>query len=449
MCDFLGFFLPVTHGLEMASIRRNCQKKLKDRASKFLSLNLLALMPDTMPAPVRTITFAISLLFSSIVVAASDFRDGYIVLNSNDTITGLVDFVKSNAAYRSCHFKADSKDETIKYKPAEIKAYGFLMDKVFVSRYVPGTDKKQERVFLNVVISGLVTLYQFEDAFYLEKDDRLLHKLSNETIEAVVDGKVIVKNTNRHVAIFNMLMADLPQLKDKVEKVKLNEESLTRFVEEYNTFKGVSSTIYKDRKPPVAHDAIPLESIISVESKDGYNHFEYLWSLQKSSSQYPISLDSRVSDLSEGFNFLGGNISTISKYPVYTLVNPFFPINRNYFTLTSNPLNGQFSDGHFSPYLNVGMSGDYYLPPDFRTGEFTRQPLGVEAFSQNPFLTGTGQVGYWGGVGVSKPMSSLSPYLELRYEQAAGGTPLSMMGYFSRMQSNVTSVQVVIGFKRR
>ena len=400
-----------------------------------------------MPGPVKAVSLSITFFFASIAAIGADFREGYVVLNSNDTITGLVDFVKGNGAYRSCYFKASDTVKIIKYKPADIKGYGFMFDKIFVSMDVKGNQGTHEKVFLSVIIRGLVTLYQFEDAFYLEKDDQSLYQLSNETMESVIDGKVILKNTNRHIAILNMLMADLPQLQKKIEKLQLNEESLTRLVEEYNAFKGVNSTIYKSRQPPVGENPILLESVISRESKDGYNHYESLWSKQKSSPQNPISFESRVPDMSDRFAFLGGNISTISKYPVYTLVNPFFPINRNYFTLSSDPLNGQFNSGHFSPYLNAGMSGDY-LYPDVSTNEFSRRQAGIEAFSRHPFQTRPGQVGYWGGVGVSKPFASLSTYFELRYEQASG-VPLSMMGQSSGMNPNTTNVQVVIGFKRR
>src|SRR5688572_858104 len=171
-----------------------------------------------MPGPAKAIFLSITFFLASIAAVGSDFREGYVVLNSNDTITGLVDYVKSNSAYRSCYFKASDTVKIIKYKPAEIKGYGFLFDKIFVSRDVQGNDEMQERVFLSVIISGLVTLYQFDDAFYLEKDDQSLHKLSNETYESVIDGKAILKNTNRHIAILNMLMPDLPQLQDRSEE---------------------------------------------------------------------------------------------------------------------------------------------------------------------------------------------------------------------------------------
>ena len=393
--------------------------------------------------PAKTISLAITLFLSSIAAFSTDFRNGYVVLNSNDTITGLVDFEKGDGAYRSCYFRVLADEKIIKYKAAEIKGYGFLYDKVFISRDVQGNDGMQERVFLSAIISGLVTLYQVEDVFYLEGNDHVLHKLSNETVEFVVDEKVILKNTNRHIAILNMMMPDLPQLQDEIKKIKLNEESLTNLVEKYNAFKGVNFTIYKNRKPPANGD------VISRESKDGYNHYETLWSQQKSSVSFPspISFESRISDTGADFNFLGGNISTISKYPVYTLVNPFFPNNRNYFTLSADPLNSQFNGRRFSPYINAGMSGDY-LYPDVTTNEFTRRQAGIEAFSRHPFQTRPGQVGYWGGVGISKPFTGLSTYFELRYEQASG-VPLSMMGQYSGMNPNTTNVQVVIGFKRR
>ncbi len=78
--------------------------------------------------PAKVISLAITFFLSSIAAFGTDFREGYVVLNSNDTITGLVDFVKGNGAYRSCYFKASDTVKIIKYKPAEIKGYGFLFD---------------------------------------------------------------------------------------------------------------------------------------------------------------------------------------------------------------------------------------------------------------------------------------------------------------------------------
>jgi hypothetical protein len=396
--------------------------------------------------------FLIIILSVAQLAWSNDFRDGYVILNSNDTLRGLVEAGVGSDAFKSCQFKLSKTDELRIYHPEDIKGYGIYMGRVYSSRKIQGKDQKFEKAFLRLIVSSLVSLYEFENEFYVEKGEVSPYRLSNEETEFFAGGQRSLKKTNKHIAILNMLMSDKPQLKNAIREISLNEKALIKLVEDYNNLNGAAMINYNEDKPRVPLDA---SNALTRETKDGFNHYESLWNKQRTYGQYePVISVSQSSPAPNGeFSFLGGAVSASPAYPVYTLSNPSFPSSGGYLILGSKQLNGRFgnyyssTDFGLSPYINLGFSGNH--EPDAFT---PAEPGGVSsqhaAFARDPFLTGTNQFGYWGGLGVSKPFTSLNTYFELRYEQL-GMTPMSQMGYRSGFQSNVTNVQFVVGFRRK
>jgi len=66
----------------------------------------------------------------------NDWRQGYIIENSDDTIYGLIDYrsPKSNSQY--CYFRESEQVETIKYSPKQIKGYRYVYGKYYVSKSI-------------------------------------------------------------------------------------------------------------------------------------------------------------------------------------------------------------------------------------------------------------------------------------------------------------------------
>ena len=68
------------------------------------------------------------LVFST-AIQAQDFREGYVITNNGDSITGLVSYSAGNKNLARCTFKATRKSDVVYYSPAEVESYGFVGDK--------------------------------------------------------------------------------------------------------------------------------------------------------------------------------------------------------------------------------------------------------------------------------------------------------------------------------
>lgn len=130
-------------------------------------------------------------------------RDGYIITNKGDSLTGIVWTGDTEEACRAVKFQVDGGPIRT-YLPSEIKAYGFGGDQHYLSALVPRTDKNdiyfggETAVFLHQYRSGDVWVYELEHAegrsLYLGKTQdslKLMHfGLQNVKQEQVSIGMV-------------------------------------------------------------------------------------------------------------------------------------------------------------------------------------------------------------------------------------------------------------------
>lgn len=389
------------------------------------------------------VVFAYLFTISDCAFADTGFRRGYVILNSNDTITGFVESQDGFKSFRSCRFKESEYGKVTEYSPADAIGYGIFRDKVFVAMDIEnGTDERKD--FFRAIIGGMVSLYELEYSFYLMKDGTL-HILKNEEKESIVQGTRTWKHTNQHIATANMLMGDRHELRDRLARLQLTEPYLSKLVEDYNKLSGVKVIVYKDLDTFSSSET----NISKNELQDGLNHLESLYSQSKLSTvQNGVSVRYSPTESLDGFSFLGGHVFSVTRHSDYAPINHGFTGAWNYLSLSQSNLFGNYSSsgGRFSPYVNLGLYGNQRT--NLTPTDVTAKPWIVDPFTRNPFLASQEQIGYWSGIGVSKPFSSLSTYFELRYEQTSGA-PMNYMGQFPGMPGNSTNVQFVIGFRRR
>ena len=92
------------------------------------------------------ITIGIIIFLSIIRLnAQSDFRNGYIIENDNDTIIGLIDYKGSKANAKKCIFIKDINSENQIFTPEEIKGYRFTNSKYYISKFVNTENEKKSR----------------------------------------------------------------------------------------------------------------------------------------------------------------------------------------------------------------------------------------------------------------------------------------------------------------
>ncbi|WP_155800573.1 hypothetical protein [Pontibacter sp. BAB1700] len=114
---------------------------------------------------------AIVALLTPFYSSAQTFRPGFIVQAAGDTTKGLVRYREGKQNYKSGLFKATENADVTEYFPADIQAYGIIGEAPFISKEVPATDGTLNRMFVEVLEQGKLTLYTQDNLLYLEKEN--------------------------------------------------------------------------------------------------------------------------------------------------------------------------------------------------------------------------------------------------------------------------------------
>ncbi len=199
------------------------------------------------------IIFVFAILSIIKTSAQSDFRSGYIVKNNNDTVYGLIDYRGNKTNARECHFRQDEKSEVVKYLPSEISTYRFTDSKYYVSKSV-NTGEKEEQIFLEYLINGIVSIYYYSDMigdhYFAEKEKGKLINLKNESKEVIIDATKYTRETKEYVGILKYLLRDSPTVLNEVNNATLNRQALIKLASDYHySICSDKSCIIYERKP--------------------------------------------------------------------------------------------------------------------------------------------------------------------------------------------------------
>lgn len=405
----------------------------------------------------RLILLIILICTAEFGFSQTDYRKGYVITNASDTIFGLVDYREKVKAYKSCDFKVSKGQNATNYEPGSIIGYGFENDKFFQSREISIKNQSSQVVFLEVIVRGLISLYKFEDTYFIEKGNDGLQQLINETKEVFVDGKKVLKNTNQHIGTINMLVFDCVEIWTKVQKTRLDEKSLANLIEDYNRCKGVPSITFKAKKPwtkvMVGVTGGFNVSRLNFETNPGYEHLAGNFEVSKS-PMIGVSLDILSPRLSERISFHGDLIYLSSKYYNYSLYNSSSSVERNYVTIDLQQfkvpigIRYTFPKRNFTPYFNIGISSSFHLGSNSKWVQEVESNNVVNTNENEALTIKSKQLGLWGGCGVSKSINNkLNAFIELRYEQTDGITPFSVDS--QGLNSKISNLQIFIGIRTK
>jgi hypothetical protein len=102
----------------------------------------------TLLLPVKkTILFTFAFCFATLCFSQGDFRKGYIVKSTGDTIFGFIQYKDGHRANRNCSFSENGKETMAVFEAKHIMAYGFVNGKVFETRTVNTGDELRKPVF--------------------------------------------------------------------------------------------------------------------------------------------------------------------------------------------------------------------------------------------------------------------------------------------------------------
>lgn len=172
------------------------------------------------------------------VKCQSDFRSGFIVIPSGDTLLGEIEYKKRSRNYEECTFRSNGKVQA--FGPNELIGFA-LQDTYYAAKVV-------NEAFVEALVIGELSLYRHKQRFIVSKGDVIYFLESKDTI-VTIDGKSVSKRDNRWKGIMSYLVsAHVPEIGKRMENMALSEKSLTRLAREYNSSSGSSYLVFKESK---------------------------------------------------------------------------------------------------------------------------------------------------------------------------------------------------------
>jgi hypothetical protein len=386
----------------------------------------------------------------------TDFRNGYVITNDYDTLFGIVDYRENARAFKSCDIKVSKDQNTITYKPGSIVGYGFENDRFFQSREISIKNQPLQIAFLEVIVSGHLSLYKFEDTYFVEKDHDGLQQLINETKQVSVKGKDVLKKTNQHIRTITMLAFDCVEIRARLQKIKLREQDLTSLIEDYNRCKGRSSVTFKAKKP-WAKAIIGLTAGLNIshlkfENTRGYEHLAGDFKVSKA-PMIGVPIDILFPRLSERISFHCDLLYLTSNYYSFTVYDRTSPVERNYVTIELQQIKAPvglrytFPKREFTPYFNAGISGTIHLRSKSKwVEEVVVSNSVVNTHESEALALKNKQYGIWAGFGLVKSINNnLNGFFELRYERTNGVAPFEVDP--AQLKSKISNFQMLIGVR--
>ncbi|MCU4163777.1 hypothetical protein [Carboxylicivirga caseinilyticus] len=212
------------------------------------------------------------LLFSiGVLKAQTDYRQGFILTHTGDTIYGEIDYRSDLLMSSLCRFK-DRENAIKEYSPDDITAYRFVDGKYYIVKEI-----NNEKVFLEFLIKGEINMYYMRDKigdhYYLDKVDVPLIELPYEEGTKYLNGEEVSFETTKHIGILKYYMQDAPGFQSRINSIKRPEhKNLIKLAEDYHkaVCDGEQCIIYEKSTPLI--NILP-EFIVGVSRYTNFDAF--------------------------------------------------------------------------------------------------------------------------------------------------------------------------------
>lgn len=328
------------------------------------------------------VTFIIFSILES--KAQSDFREGYIINNNNDTINLLIDYNGLVSSHKKCICKTNSYDKTQIYTPEDIKAYKFIDSKYYESKPIV-TNKGREKFFLEYLIDGIVDIYYYRDIngghYFVDDESGNLHELKNEEKEIIKGDIKYQKQKKEYLGVLAYTFRESPAILKKIGTVNLSHKSLINIANEYhNEICSDEECIIYQKKPPKIKSSFGFTIGLSGQSIIPTGEFsDELYFMKNSQFGFEISpsigfyYKVNIPFVNENLYFqYEGTYSRISLKTTTSYIEPVYEMNYiDDIALTQNSFNNlgilkyEFPKGKFRPTFQIGGFINYFFKSDY------------------------------------------------------------------------------------
>ena len=372
----------------------------------------------------KLINVSLLLILAQFVCAQTDFQSGYIVKLNGDTLHGLVNFQKEALNISSCNFKSFEIAVPFRYAPENIKGYGIIHGKQYISITL-----QQKHFFAEYIVQGKISL------LYLTKKGKQYFILlpDGNTVE-LKSGKTTDQKANKtyeHYKDFLLESMKPVDLKEEIQNSRLELNSLSELIINYNKLAKVS---YRVPQRPTNKMVLKDYSILgsknirfgilggvtsfqfAVSGNDYY--YDYITKASFHKDITPIggiyltgSLSKRIPELSfqaslmyQKISILGTN--EIIKYPTLIYYDDFLlNLSRVKFQTTINYA-VKLPNWTLKPHIGLGFNRLIKSSYQHVSERFDSNANIVTTFTDNNITLNASHFSYLGGITFEYPLFS-------------------------------------------
>lgn len=384
----------------------------------------------------KTFLLLFTLLFYLNSYAQEDFREGFCITNAHDTIPGFINYEEGIGSMKRFKFKKQAQDNAYYFYPADVVAFGFEGDKRFESAMIDG---KSSKVFMEVLVKGLASLYRYNGRFFIKKEDSF-RELELVEREVQRKGRTYKAPAKAHIGILNYLMFDCPDIQGQINSVKVIEKSLTKLFIKYNQCMGEEPKVYKEQKPWSEVSFEPALGLIS-SSIDKIS-----WGSNLVNREVTRGV---AKNLFRPFGGVTADISSPRIVESLSVQLGVFYLQSQYYSPTEpdrNTTEIEIQELKFPFSIRYTLKANkvnWYANPGIAYSRFISDNRNL--VDSRSFTTVSNQFGIWGGFGAqTKVYKNLNGFFEFRYEHTSS---LVKRGNQSGFKLHINHFYTFIGIK--
>ena len=398
-----------------------------------------------------------SLLLAAPGRAQTNFRSGYVLPLTGDTLRGEVDSRDGRAQAQRCRFRASAEAAVTTYLPAELRGYGFPGEgRHYRAQSVAVAPAPAQPYFLEVLVDGPATLYFLRDAqqkefYYVQSSQLPLTALEYKLVRVVRNGQNFNEEQTPFRTTLATALAGCPGVQSQLPRLPFQESALRRVVSQYNGCQGGGSGVRPLSPAPASHAVLGLLGGV-VQHRLAYEGFPYEGrTVVAQHTGFAVGPVLRFSTgrLSEKLSVVLALLYEAEKYELESTSSSSSIRTRTRFDLAYLRLPVMFRytypRGKISPFGEAGLTVAYAI----KTDNDVAQPLSNGTYgNSSPLLTGESfqhlQLGLGAGLGLStRTAGGRSIALVARAEASNGfsgvtGIAASVLHFYGLLSYDLT-----------
>jgi hypothetical protein len=321
---------------------------------------------------------------------ASAQSDDYIILKDGTKVNGKIEKKFDYESYDKIRFsKQGEKAKTL--SPIDIDGFGFENGWQYLVKKLP---KNKEPEFVQVLISGKLTLLRSKNIFYIDNGTDIV-ELEARYEEEAINGREFSEFKRPYIATLNMLMAGncTNELYQDIFNLKYEEYGLISVLSKYHLCENLPFELHFKKEPftrisPVVSagmsSVVLTPSIITGNRKDAFETSVFpIFQIGVKAHQFRkwprLSMDVSIAYLKQDNTVLSEYVSTeqyMTATENYTASTIMVPVTINYTWIRM---------GNVDSYIGLGVVSNYNkIESEFSIIDQTLNSTGITTLYEEP-----------------------------------------------------------------